>query len=402
MLTEDKVATIIVAAGSGERLAAGKPKALVQVLGKSLLELSFARQSLVSDQIIITYPPAHLAEFKKIVGDDVLLVPGGADRDSSVKNALKFLADDIKYVLIHDCARALASTQLSENLLKELQNGAKAVIPTMPVTDTIKEIKKSNFVKRTPRRNRLRIAQTPQAFTKSTILQAHHNNLSKNNLTKKKLAKKIVATDDAMLVEKIGVKVKTIPGEESAFKITFPSDLQRAARYLSQGSDGDRPLINIKTGIGSDTHVFDSTRPLWLGGLYWPAEAGLAGHSDADVALHAICDAIFAATDLGDLGANFGVDKPEFKDASGSQLLKVAFSKAKDAGYEILNISLQIIGNQPKISPRRAEIAKQISQLLDGVSVTVTATTTDGLGFTGEGKGLSAIAIATVSFIGLP
>lgn len=154
----------------------------------------------------------------------------------------------------------------------------------------------------------------------------------------------------------------------------------------------------FRTGVGVDAHAYstDRDRPMWLGGIHWPDEIGVEAHSDGDVAAHAICDALFAAAGLGDLGSNFGVDRPEYKEATGAQLLAETLRLIRRANFEIGNVSVQIIGNRPKLNARRSEVTTALSRALDGADVSMTATTTDGLGFTGEGRGLAAIASALI------
>jgi len=159
--------------------------------------------------------------------------------------------------------------------------------------------------------------------------------------------------------------------------------------------------INIpqfRTGLGVDAHAFshDEDRPMWLAGLHWPNEVGVEAHSDGDVVAHAICDALFAAAGLGDLGTNFGIDRPEYTSASGTKLLTEALDLVSAAGYRISNVSVQIIGNRPKLGSRRSEAIALLSSALGGAVVSISATTTDGLGFTGEGKGIAAIASALI------
>lgn len=154
----------------------------------------------------------------------------------------------------------------------------------------------------------------------------------------------------------------------------------------------------FRTGVGVDAHAFsqDENRPMWLAGLHWPGQVGLEAHSDGDVAAHAICDALFSAAGLGDLGSNFGVDQPEYEAASGEKLLSETLKLVIAVGYLVSNVSVQIIGNRPKLGSRRGEATAALSSALGGADISISATTTDGLGFTGEGKGIAAIASALI------
>lgn len=371
-----KSAAIIAGAGMGHRLGAEIPKALIQIQGITLLERAFISLSKVVDEIVITAPAGYEEQFKAIVGQSAEVVTGGVLRSDSIRVALKALSPSVESVLIHDAARALASSALAAKVLDELRSGQSAVIPVLKVIDTIKEIDRDGFVRATPDRSSLVAAQTPQGFNRQVLERAHSASDD--------------ATDDAALVEAIGVKVKTIEGEASAFKITTKEDIGQALLLLSPSNR------NIKVGLGVDAHAFssDQDRKLWLAGLLWPEQIGVDGYSDGDVAAHAICDALFSAAGLGDLGSNFGVDDPKYQGASGEMLLKEAFSKITSARYEIGNISVQIVCNKPKIGPRRAEAIKALSKALGGAEVSVSATSTDGLGFTGQGLGISALATA--------
>ena len=371
-----KSAAIIAGAGMGHRLGAEIPKALIQIQGITLLQRAFISLSKVVDEIVITAPAGYEEQFKAIVGQSAEVITGGVLRSDSIRVALKALSPSVESVLIHDAARALASSALAARVLDELRTGQSAVIPVLKVIDTIKEIDRDGFVRATPDRSSLVAAQTPQGFNRQVLERAHSASDD--------------ATDDAALVEAIGVKVKIIEGEASAFKITTREDIGQALLLLSPI---DR---NFKVGLGVDAHAFssDQDRKLWLAGLLWPEQVGVDGYSDGDVAAHAICDALFSAAGLGDLGSNFGVDDPKYQGASGEMLLKEAFSKITSAGYEIGNVSVQIVCNKPKIGPRRAEAIKALSKALGGAEVSVSATSTDGLGFTGQGLGISALATA--------
>jgi len=371
-----KSAAIIAGAGMGHRLGAEIPKALIQIQGITLLERAFISLSKVVDEIVITAPAGYEEQFKALVGQSAEVVTGGVLRSDSIRVALKALSPSVESVLIHDAARALASSALAARVLDELRSGQSAVIPVLKVIDTIKEIDRDGFVRATPDRSSLVAAQTPQGFNRQVLERAHSASDD--------------ATDDAALVEAIGVKVKTIEGEVSAFKITTKEDIGQALLLLSPSNR------NFKVGLGVDAHAFssDQDRKLWLAGLLWPEQIGVDGYSDGDVAAHAICDALFSATGLGDLGSNFGVDDPKYQGASGETLLKEALKKITSAGYEIGNVSVQIVCNKPKIGPRRTEAIKALSKALGGAEVSVSATSTDGLGFTGQGLGISALATA--------
>jgi 2-C-methyl-D-erythritol 4-phosphate cytidylyltransferase/2-C-methyl-D-erythritol 2,4-cyclodiphosphate synthase len=249
----------------------------------------------------------------------------------------------------------------------------------MHVVDTTKEVDANGYIRNTPDRSSLRAIQTPQGFALSVLRRAHEASQD--------------ATDDAALVEALGIKVKTIPGEARAMKITNPEDISIAISVLNPEPN------QLRVGFGTDAHAFsnDPNRKLWLGGIEWLDHVGVDGHSDGDVAAHAICDALFAAAQLGDLGSNFGISDPKYANASGESLLRQTNERLKAAGYAIENVSVQIVCNRPKIGARRTEMIEALSQALSGAEVSVTATSTDGLGFTGEGKGIAAVATALVA-----
>ena len=373
----NKTAAIIAGAGAGNRLGANLPKALVKLVDKTLVEHAVSSLAPVAQLLIVTAPAGYEEEFAKVLGDQVTVITGGILRSDSIRLALAQVPNDYEYILVHDAARSLATTTLAKSVVEQLAKGEQAVIPALDVIDTVKEVDASGYVRNTLNRSSLRAVQTPQGFTRSVLARAHEASDD--------------ATDDAALVEALGVAVKVIAGEERALKITNKSDLATATGILLPNTQKQ-----IRVGIGSDAHAFsaDKNRKLSLAGLIWDGEVGLDGHSDADVAAHAICDALLSAASLGDLGSNFGVGDAKYAGASGARLLSESLSKITDAGFVIENVAVQIIGNRPKIGPRRGDAIAALSKALGGAFVSVSATSTDGLGFTGEGKGLSAIATA--------
>lgn len=372
-------AAIVAAAGAGHRFGANYPKALIKLVDKTLVEHAVDALLPVTDLIIVTAPAGYEEKFQELLLDKAKVITGGILRSDSVRIALQQIPTEYENVLVHDAARAIASTELAKRVIKEL-NSESAVIPVIEVVDTIKAIDNAGFVQSTLNRTTLKSVQTPQGFKFELLKKAHSTNQD--------------ATDDAALVEKLGERVKTISGENRALKITNPQDLQTALRLLYPNE-----TTVLQVGIGTDTHAFSKNkdRKLWLAGLLWENEIGVDGHSDGDVAIHAICDALLSAANLGDLGSNFGVNDPKYADASGERLLKECLAKLTTANLKIENVSVQIIANKPKIAPRRKEAIETISKHLNGALVSVSATSTDGLGFTGEGKGISAIASALVS-----
>lgn len=385
-MTPRAVAVVLLAAGRGERLKATQPKAFVELAGKSLLEHSILRALAVKNlkQLIVAVPESHLdqvLEFEKQLGDqgvDIRVVVGGQTRQQSVSEALAVLTGGIEIVLIHDSARALTSTKLFDSVAEAAFENQIGVIPGLPVADTIKKYR-GDLVEETVDRSDLVRAQTPQGFPAELIVAAH-------------LAAQTDYTDDAALVQAFGGTVMMIPGEEQAMKITTPADLETAQGYL---------LSTAKTGIGTDAHRFseDASKVLQLGCLAWPGYRGLEGHSDGDVIAHAIVDALLSAAGLGDIGSNFGTDRAEFKGASGEVFLRATIELLKEQDLEPVNVSVQLIGNEPKLSPRRLELESHLG-LIIGAPVSVAATTTDGLSFLGSGEGLAAVATSLVRKVG--
>lgn len=368
-----RVGVVVTAAGAGTRLGVGYPKALLVVDGQTLVQRAVRAARAVADEIVVTAPASHLEEFRSLLPDDVAVVPGGQERQDSVRSALAALGGDVTHVLVHDAARAFTPEDVFRCVVAALRDGASAAIPALPVVDTVKEVDGAQRVVRTPPRAYLRAVQTPQGFERGLLVRAHAQASGP-------------ATDDAALVEALGEPVLVVPGDPAAHKITAPSDV----RALREGAQMT-PLV----GIGTDTHAFGGEGDLSLACLTWPGQPRLAGHSDGDVAVHAAIDAVLSAAGLGDIGTLLGTDRPEWAGATGARLLKECADVVAQAGFTIGNVAVQVVGVRPRLAPRRQEAAAAMSAAL-GAPVRVSATTTDGLGFTGRGEGLTALATAVV------
>lgn len=382
-----RVAVVVVAAGSGTRLAAGAPKAFVGIDEQSILRHALDGVALAPPaQVVVVVPAGRVGdartEAEAAFGDRsdlVSVVVGGETRQQSVAAGLRALWADVETVLVHDAARALTPPTVFERVIAEVERTRGGVVPARPVVDTLKRVSGST-VDDAVDRAALVAAQTPQGFPRSLLVQAYASAAEEY-------------TDDTALFAAAGYPVRTVPGDDLSFKITTPADLERA-RHLLRSASGTASVIPL-VGIGTDVHAFGGDEPLRLAGLDWPGEPGLRGHSDGDAVAHAIVDAVLAAAGLGDIGAHFGVDRPEYAGASGVVFLRRVRELVAEAGLAIGNVSVQVQANTPRFAPRRAEAEAVLSAAL-GAPVSVAATTTDGLGFTGAGEGVSATAVALV------
>ncbi len=380
---------VVPAAGTGERLGAGRPKALVELGGRPMV--LWCLRALAEGGVVgvVVAGPGDAAGAAALAASleaedlpvPVVVVAGGVDRTASVRAALARVPDDATVVLVHDAARPLVPVEVVRRVVAAVTSGAAGVVPALPVVDTVKQVM-GDRVHATVDRGDLVTVQTPQGFRAGVLRSAYAGAVSS-------------ATDDAGLVEAAGERVVVVAGDPAAFKVTRPLDLLLAESLVARA-----PLPSavapprLRTGVGVDTHAFDAGTPCHVAGLSWPEEpAGLAGHSDGDVAAHACCDALLSAAGLGDLGGLVGTDRPEWSGAAGTALLGEAARAVRAAGWDIANVAVQVVGNRPRLGPRRTEAEAALSAAC-GAPVSVAGTTSDGLGFPGRGEGLTAVATA--------
>ena len=393
------VAVIVVAAGSGTRLGHSEPKAFVELAGETLLGRSLAGVFALNEpaHVVVVAPASHLDRAREIGGSVagaasayLTVVVGGATRQASVAAGLAALSDTgtaaIDVVLVHDSARCLTPVTQLESVIAQVRATGAGVIPGLAVSDTIKRTDAGLAVE-TVDRSQLSAVQTPQGFPFDELVAAYAGAAEEY-------------TDDAALFTAAGHSVHVIDGDPLAFKVTTGWDLRRAESVLAPAprpstAEQSSPVA-LRTGIGIDVHAYDPSSPLWLGGLYWPNEVGLAGHSDGDAIAHAICDALLSAAGLGDIGGRFGTADPRFENAHGEVFLRETLALVLGAGYRVQNVAVQVVGNSPRMSARRVEVESHLTAQL-GAPVSVSATTTDALGFTGRGEGLTAVATALLS-----
>lgn len=391
VLPRPHTSIIVVAAGSGTRLAAGAPKAFVGIDERSILH--HALTGVLAGplaQIVVVVPADRLGdartEVEGLAGerrDLIRIVAGGSTRQQSVAAGLAAVWPDVEFVLVHDAARALTPPDVFARVVAALEDGRDAVLPVLPVVDTIKRVDGEEVVEAVDR-SVLASAQTPQGFRRAVLLAALVEATEDH-------------TDDAAAVQAAGHAVTTVEGDERSFKITTSADLDRARALLGHGrGDGaeGRPTLP-RVGVGTDVHAFGGDGTLWLAGLEWPGEQALHGHSDGDAVAHAIVDAVLAAAGLGDIGEHFGTDQPQYAGAHAAAFLGRTRQLVESAGWRIGNVSVQVQARRPRFAARRAEAERVLTVAL-GAPVSVSATTTDGLGFTGTGDGVAAFAVALV------
>ena len=372
------VTALIVAAGKGERLGGDLPKQYRSIGGKPVLR--WAVEAMAShpsiDRVRVVIGPGQDDLAKDSIGDIPVgaLIVGGAERSDSVLNGLQAIGEGT--VLVHDAARPFCPPAVIDRLLDALE-GSDGAVPVLPVSDTLAS-GGSTLDAPIDRKGLFRV-QTPQAFHVEDLVYAYEE------------AGRAPATDESTIMLAAGLKVATVEGDPMLEKLTTQADWDRAGAILAS-------RLVPRTGMGFDVHAFAGEGPIMLGGIAVPHSRGLAGHSDADVALHAITDALLGAAGLGDIGEHFPPSDPQWKGAASDLFLRHAAELVRERGGIIDHVDVTIIAEEPKVGPHRSAIRQRIAEIM-GVAldqVSVKATTTEGLGFTGRREGMAAQAVASI------
>jgi len=380
---------IIPAAGQGRRFGRTHNKVFAEAAGKPIIAhtLGVFQASAVIDDVILVCRREDLAECGRIVQSFGLtkvsgVVEGGPNRQESVWNGLLRIRPEAEIVVIHDGARPLVTEQVITESVSAARLYGAAVVAE-PVTDTIKSADADCFVSATLEREQLFAIQTPQSFRRELIVRAHE----------KARAERLVVTDDAALVERVGAPVRIVAGSRDNIKVTEPEDLE----YVRARLEGARPQA-VRCGFGCDIHRFGKNRRLVLGGVEFPGEEGLEGHSDADALLHAVCDALLGAAGAGDIGLLFPDSDPQYKGISSMTLLSRVAGILAEGGWKPLNVDVTLVAQKPRIAGFAEEMRCNISSVLhlSPNQVNIKATTAEGLGSIGRGKGIACYAVANV------
>jgi len=388
-LKSPDVTGVVVAGGSSVRFGGPVPKQFMNLGGASVLERAVAALTdhpLVRG-VVVVLPRADfdgsVTGRVRLIAGVLDVVPGGDTRAESCRNGVEATGPS-EFVLVHDAARPMVPATVVDRVVRgTIEHGA--AIPVIPVPDTIKESGDGEFVGKTLDRSRLFAAQTPQGSRGEWLLEA--------------IDLAMVAgqepTDEAMALEEAGRRVVLVEGDRSNFKITTPADLEKARRMMGSGG------TSLRVGTGFDIHRFGEDRILVLGGVVFPGERGLVGHSDADVVLHAAMDALLGAAALGDIGALFPPDDPRFEGAASTGLASQVANLLRKSGFEIVNIDLTVLAERPRIRDRveemRLAVAESLAVTADRVGIK--ATTLEGIGSLGRGDGIACQATALIGVV---
>ncbi len=382
-----QVTAIIAAGGRGTRLPADRPKQLLAIGGRSILERSvmlFAAHPAIAE-VVVALPSELVADpppwLRARTPAPIRIIAGGARRQDSVANAFAAASQASDIIVIHDAARPFASAQLvSRTLDAAAESGA--ALAAIESRDTVKRVDRE-FVAETLPRETIYLAQTPQAFRREVLTAA--------------LAAAGDATDEAALAERAGHRVRIVAGEATNIKITTADDLAMA-EAIARARDNAKPVRTGRAGTGYDLHRLVDGRPLVVGGITLPSPRGPLAHSDGDVACHAITDAILGAACLGDIGQHFPDSDPAWKNASSLDLLKRAVALVADAGYEVGNVDVTVLLEMPKLKPHLAAMREAIAGAIgiDPGRISVKGKTNEGVDAVGRGEAIAAHAVALV------
>lgn len=378
---------IILAGGSGTRMGANRNKVLLELQNEPVILRTIKAFSGLVEGVLLVSRKEDISTMEQLTSSralDVTIVSGGNTRQESVWNGLCALPDDCTHVLIHDGARCMVDREtICRSMISAERYGTG--VAAIPATDTIKQVDQESIVITTFDRNTLRLVQTPQAFSVDLIRRAHQSALQEGFL----------GTDDASLVERLGIPVRLTHGNRANIKLTTPEDLKMAEAFLGM----PQPILRV--GQGYDVHRLVEDRKLILCGVHIPHHLGLLGHSDADVAVHALMDAMLGAMALGDIGKHFPDSDNRYRGISSMKLLEHVVSLLHSKNAQVTNCDVTIIAQKPKLLPyiplMRENIAKALNLPLDFVNVK--ATTTEHLSFEGREEGISAQAICMIQQI---
>jgi 2-C-methyl-D-erythritol 2,4-cyclodiphosphate synthase/2-C-methyl-D-erythritol 4-phosphate cytidylyltransferase len=392
------IGIVIVAAGRGERAGAPHegPKQYRKIGGRPVIAHTIERFLGWLDQgpIVVVIHPDDETLLDEVFAANaatqgIIRVFGGATRQQSVLAGLEALSDSgVSHVMIHDAVRPFIDLALLDRVTAALIEGAPCVLPAIPVADTLKRADADGLVSETVSRAGLFGAQTPQSFLFEAILDAHRKAATEGRFD---------FTDDAAIAEWAGLPVRIVAGSPDNVKLTVQRDIAMADERLSQGS-----LPDVRTGNGYDVHQLEPGDGVTLCGIFIPHDQRLKGHSDADVALHALTDALLATCGAGDIGDHFPPSDPQWKGAPSRIFLEHAARIVCEAGGTIMNADISLIAEAPKVGPHRQAMREKLAEIL-GISLdrcSVKATTNEKIGFVGRREGIAAIATATVVYGG--
>jgi 2-C-methyl-D-erythritol 4-phosphate cytidylyltransferase/2-C-methyl-D-erythritol 2,4-cyclodiphosphate synthase len=393
------VAAVIAAGGSGTRMSSSIPKQFLEISGRPVLFHTVETIASLEEvtQIVVALPPEHIPAAASILSrlseqKDIRCVPGGANRQESVRRGVAHVEPEPDVIMVHDAVRPVCDHDLMRRVLHAAWKKG-AAIPGLPATETIQRVSGKGRVLVTPPREELYAIQTPQAFhagiLRSALDKAHDSGF--------------VGTDESSVVRWAGHQVIMVAGSPDNIKITRPTDLKIAGLLLKKKHEDEDDTgmgkSKLRSGQGIDYHRLVEGRKLILGGVEIPFEKGLEGHSDADVLSHAICDALLGAAALGDIGRHFPDTDPSNRGRNSLEFLRLVRQKIEAAGWQAGNVDATLLAQRPKVSPYVEEMRKNIagSLGLTPSEVSIKATTTEGLNAEGRGEGISAQAVALLS-----